>query len=468
MKNSRLIIFFQQLTKKEKTIVENAVFSPYFNVRKDVTDLWEILREGKDTSSKEEIFEKIYPNIPYNDQKMRSVMSWLLSVMERALSVQVFEQNETAQKLQLTTIYRNKGLDMHFKETVQDVTTNQQKTGLQDALFYQHYYQLELEQYLYNSVNRSAELNLQNLHDVLDVSYIIEKLHQSCMLISHQAVYKKDYDTGLLEAVLQRIKDKKALLEIPAIHIYYHCYHSLKDFTQVAHFEEFRKGLLENYRLFSNNDIRDLYLMAINYCIRKHNGGNEAFALQGLELYKKGLLEGFFLENGILSRFTYRNIVTWALLFEEFDWTETFINDYKNALDRSYRDSMYSFSLARLEYSRKNYKAAMLLLQRAEYRDILLGLAAKTILMKIYYELDEWETLEAHLSSMKAYLVRKRVMGYHKTNYQNIIKYTKKLVDMANAIKGQQSESLILREAILNENILTEKEWLLAQLEYGI
>jgi hypothetical protein len=115
-----------------------------------------------------------------------------------------------------------------------------------------------------------------------------------------------------------------------------------------------------------------------------------------------------------------------------------------------------------LEYSRRNYEAAMLLLQKAEYRDILLGLAAKTILMKIYYELDEWETLEAHLSSMKAYLIRKRVMGYHKTNYQNIIKYTKKLM-----LREGNTAVATLREAIEKEDILTEKEWLLAQLEFG-
>jgi hypothetical protein len=282
-------------------------------------------------------------------------------------------------------------------------------------------------------------------------------------------VVQKDYNTGLLSLLLSHIAVQTELLEIPAIRTYYYGYFSLKEPTQTAHFEAFSAAIMQYHSLFSENDIRDLYLMAVNYCIKKHNSGDENYARQGLDLYKKGLTEGFLLENNILSRFVYRNIVAWGLLFKEYDWTDTFIHEYRNRLERSYRDSMFSFCLARLEYSRRNYEAAMLLLQKAEYRDILLGLAAKTILMKIYYELDEWETLEAHLSSMKAYLIRKRVMGYHKTNYQNIIKYTKKISENAllNVGKIQNPTNLTaLREAIEKENILTEKEWLLAQTEY--
>jgi hypothetical protein len=63
-------------------------------------------------------------------------------------------------------------------------------------------------------------------------------------------------------------------------------------------------------------------------------------------------------------------------------------------------------------------------------------------------------------------------MGYHKTNYLNIINYTKKISENAtlnaNAGRVQNPASVIsrnaLREAIEKENILTEKEWLLAQL----
>jgi hypothetical protein len=470
MKDSRLIETFAALTKKERAELTKALRSPFFNQREDLIALWDLLCESKETPNKEAAFAKIYPSEKYDIQKIYLLMSWLLGLIERVLVILQNEENKIDNALNRSVLYRKKGLEKHFQSSLSEIKNLQQKAGRQDAEYYREVYQLELEQYELTSINRSADLNLQRLSDTLDIGFMVEKLRQSCFLLAHQAVVQKDYNTGLLSLLLSHIEVQTELLEIPAIRTYYYCYRSLKEPAETAHFEAFSTAILQYHNLFSESDIRDLYLMAVNYCIKKHNSGDENYARQGLDLYKKGLTEGFLLENNILSRFVYRNIVSWGLLFKEFDWTDTFIHDYRNRLERSYRDSMFSFCLARLEYSRRNYEAAMLLLQRAEYRDTLLALAAKTILMKIYYETDEFEALEAHLSSMKTYLVRKRVLGYHKTNYQNIIKYTKKLLENAasNAGRVQNPASVTarntLREAIENESILTEREWLLAQL----
>jgi hypothetical protein len=459
--------------KYHKTIYK-AVNSSFFNTREDVAQLWNLLCEKKpDSLTKETVFAALYPKQPYDVAKLNSAMNKLLDLLERVLLFMEMEDDDVAHKLRLTTLNRRLGLEGHFLTASKEMTIAQEKSGKKDTHFYQQCYALELELYAFNAANRTSELNLQRLHDTLDWSFMVEKLRQSCFSLSHQAVYRKEYDAGLLEAVLQHIETKPELLaEHAALRIYYNCYWSLKNPTEVAHFEQFRNDLLSQYSIFSESDIRDLYLMAINYCIKKNNSGEVDFARQGLELYKTALEQGFLLENNILSRFTYHNIVAWALLQKEYDWTEQFINGYKNRLERTYRDSMFSFCAAKLAYSRKQYEVVLELLQKSEYRDTLLALAAKTILMKIYYETDEFDALDAHLSSMRTYLSRKRVMGYHKTNYLNIINYTKKISENAtlnaNAGRVQNPASVIsrnaLREAIEKENILTEKEWLLAQL----
>jgi hypothetical protein len=465
MKESRLFIFFQQLDVKYHKMLHKAVNSPFFNTREDVAQLWDLLCESKSEAfEKEKVFAVLYPKQPYEVGKLNSVMNKLLDLIERVLLFMEMEENEVAHKLRLTNLNRRLGLEGHFLSASKETITAQEKSGKKDTLYYQQSYALELELYAFNAANRTSELNLQRLHDTLDCAFMVEKLRQACFSLSHQAVYRKEYDAGLLEAVLQRIESKPALLEEhPALRIYFYCYWSLKNSTQIVHFEQFRKDLLLHFAIFSESDIRDLYLLAINFCIKKNNSGHVDFARQGLELYKTALKQGFLLENGILSRFTYHNIVAWALLQQEYDWVESFINQYKNRLERTYRDSMFSFCSAKLAYSRKQYQVVLSLLQRAEYRDTLLALAAKTILMKIYYELDEFEVLEAHLSSMRAYLKRKRVLGYHKTNYQNIINYTKKLLDNSSRIPNAAAAET-LRKSIEQEEILTEREWLLEQL----
>lgn len=460
MKDSRLAELFLQLSKKECLEIEKALESPFFNQRKELITLWHLLSQTKEIPSKETVFKALFPTEKYDAQKIYFLMSWLHGLIERVLFILQIEEKEINKNLVLSELYRKKDLTKHFQHSLSDAKHKQQKIGKQDAVCFRENYEMELQQYEYSKHNRTVAQNLQNLHNALDYSYMIEKLQHACIAISHQTVYQTEYNTGLLPYIIQYIEKHEETLDVPTLKIYYYCYLSLTKPSEKAHFEAFKGLIVTYFNLFRTNDIRDLYLLAINYCIKKHNAGDESFAHIGLELYKKALIEGFLLENNTISRFAYRNIVAWALLFEEFAWTENFINDYKNRLERTYRDSMYSFCLSKLEYSRKNYQAAMLLLQRAEYRDILLALAAKTILMKIYYELDEYDVLEAHLSSMRAYIKRKRVLGYHKTNYLNIINFTQKLM-LAENNKQKIND---LREAIEKAEVLTEKEWLLDQL----
>ena len=90
----------------------------------------------------------------------------------------------------------------------------------------------------------------------------------------------------------------------------------------------------------------------------------------------------------------------------------------------------------------------------------MVNLLAKTVLLKIFYELNEFDLLHSHLDAMKNYIRRKQVIGYHKTNSLNIIKYVSQLIKLNPFDKKAQND---LRQRIEKEEILTEREWLLEQ-----
>jgi len=145
----------------------------------------------------------------------------------------------------------------------------------------------------------------------------------------------------------------------------------------------------------------------------------------------------------------------------EFDWTSHFIEHYQKFLEKKHKDNIVDYSLAKLHFERGSYDEAMRLLIYADFNDILLQLNAKTMLIKIYFEKEEEDALESLLDSMRTYIQRKQVMGYHKANYLNIIKFTKKILNLHPYQKEQIQK---LRQEIENISPLTEKEWLLAQL----
>ena len=78
------------------------------------------------------------------------------------------------------------------------------------------------------------------------------------------------------------------------------------------------------------------------------------------------------------------------------------------------------------------------------------------------YEQDELDVLESLLESLRNYLVRKKVIGYHKANYKNIIRLSKKMLKVNPYSQVQKTK--LLKE-IEEANPLTERKWLLKQME---
>ncbi len=466
MEGSRLIAVVESLSKKEVRDLRKFLRSPFFNQREDVARLFEFLAERVFTlkvgPTKEQAHKVLYPGRPYDAQQVRYAMSWLLKAIEQYLSLQAVLGDERQQKIELARAYREKRLPKHFQQTMRQLARQQEQQPIRNAEYFEYEYRIQLEQYAFTaSRRRISEHNLQEISDTIDLAFIARKLRQTCSLLSHQAVYKREYDFGLLEEALQFV-DKKGLLRLPTIAGYYHCYHALKGIAPETHFRHFKKILLHQSHLFPPDEARDLYLLAINFCIRELNAGREAYAREGLDLYKEGFRTGRLLQDGQASRFTYRNAVAMALKEGELEWAENFIHEYKDRLPREHRESMYRFSLARLAYVRRQYGKALEHLRHSEYQDLLLNLAAKTLMVKVFYELEEFDTLESHLDAMKVFLRRKDIIGYHRRNYRNIIRYTQKLLHLNRHERQEVDE---LRKMIEGEEALTERAWLLEQLE---
>ncbi|MCB0641390.1 MAG: hypothetical protein KDC44_07105, partial [Phaeodactylibacter sp.] len=206
---------------------------------------------------------------------------------------------------------------------------------------------------------------------------------------------------------------------------------------------------------------RELFLLAINFCVRKVNAGDTSYFSEMLALYKKGLEMATLLENGRLSRFTYHNVIATAIQVRDFDWAGNFAAQYRHFLAPSYQESSFLYNQARLAYEQSNYTQALGLIHQATFSDVLLNLAAKTISLKIYYALQEYDLLESHLDAMTNFIRRNKGLGYHRNNYLNLTRYTKKLLSLNRFDKVVVAA---FRAEVSKEETLTERNWLLAQL----
>jgi len=278
------------------------------------------------------------------------------------------------------------------------------------------------------------------------------------LLLSHQAVYKVKYDSGLLSMVLDYLKDS-AHLNVPAIAIYYYCYKAL---TEDSHqdFQKLKNQFLEYQHLFPKEEMVDILLLAINFCIKQINNGQDQYLQEVFHLYQLGLENKLLLIQNRLNRFVYKNVVASGLHLGELDWVESFINEYAPLIEAKYRSEYFRYNQARLLYFKKDYHQAMALLATVDSSDLLLTTDAKVILLKMYYELEEFDPLDSLLASFKTFLNRKKVIGYHRDKYIQLIEFTKKLLYLNHNDKEAKKA---LSQKIKAHSVM-EKEWLLKQL----
>jgi hypothetical protein len=459
MQTSNLHQLLQSFSSLELRELRKFLTSPFYNTRSDLVQLFDYL-VAQPSASKAQVWQQLLPGQPYDDQKLRLLMSYLHRLLEQYLTVKEITSNDLGNRLHLAIAYRKRGLSTAFERTRSTLEKAMNEQPLRDAHFYHAHYQLTWEQYhTATAQNPAVELPLKELASSIDLFYLSSRLRMICFALAQQSVYQADNQDFMAAEVVALAESERWASE-PTVAVFLHCYRMLKSPEAEVHFQGFKQLLQQVNLLFKVDEIRELNTFAINYCIRRLNDGQGSYLQELLDLYKSGLGSGHLIVNGVLSRFTYHNIVGAGLRSGDLDWVNFFIHEYRNALERSYRESSFSFSLARLEFARRRYGAVLELLQKANYRDPLLNLAAKTLLLKTWYELGEHDLLHAHLDAMRNYIHRKRVIGYHRTNYLNIVRYSDKLLRLN---LNNKKEVEALKAELEKEEVLTEKEWLVGQ-----
>jgi len=456
-----LLPILRALPKDRLRALEKFLHSPYHVTHAGVLQLFEYLKENLSATDldTQKVAEALLPDPSTEPRRVYHLSNYLLDAVEKFLAQERWETQEHIRNADTVEALRR----LHLAEPAAGMLRYARKRLHLDERrgldFLQADYRLQTEAYhLFLQQGRAKSFNAQELSDAQDVAFICEKLRTGCILLSHQSVSKQTYDKGLLDNVLQFLSGHR-YLEIPAVAAYFHGYYAqLGGPESSVHFSKLKALLQEHAALFSLAETHDLFLMAINFCIRKINQQEQRYFREIFDIYQTGLEHGALLEDGTLSRWTYNNITSTGLRLREFEWIGRFLRDYAPLLAEEHRDGAVHFNLARYHYEKNDLREAMQHLLHIEYDDVLQNLTAKTILSKIYYRLDEWDALENQLDSIQIYIRRKKVLGYHRDNYLAFVKYLRKLLAVNLSSPADRER---FRAEILAGPVLTERDWLL-------
>jgi hypothetical protein len=266
---------------------------------------------------------------------------------------------------------------------------------------------------------------------------------------------------GLLNTTLDYISESK-YLDQPLVKINYYGYLLQVSEDTETHFQNFKQALFEHETDFHPYDIRDSYLLAINYCIRQINQNKEDYLFEILELYQQGLKNRALFEGKNLPPATYKNIVTAGLRNGQLAWTDKFIEDYQESITKNYREHFYTFCKASYFFYAGEFQRTIDMLYQVKINDFFTELGARVLVMKSFYELSEYQLLDSLIDNFRQLINRRKILSYHKTNYTNFSKYLKRLLNFNYHDKKSVEK---LRKQIEQEDILTEKTWFLQKVE---
>lgn len=457
MEKSLLWELLGTFTVVEKRRAVKFLESPYCNPKEDATLLFRQLmicqRKGI-APDRQQLFVTIYPGALFDAQSFRLLQSHLLKCLERFVSWEHFEAKANQADLFLMQSLRERNLHRHLKRSLNKQVVTQYEQPENHLLAYHR----ERERYAFLAKEtRDLKLNLQQTEDALDDAFVAFKLRQACFTRSHESVSRTRYEIRFLEPLL----DYAAISDQPVLQIYRNCYLALFYEPTDENFRRFKDSLFEIESDLPPQEIRSLFISALNFCIRKINENSQFYLQEGFDLYVNGLKNKALLENNEISRFTFNNLVGIAIKLEEWVFVEDFINEYTDYLPQTWRAPTVALGRARLAYAQKAYDDALVHLRGTDHRDLITNMTGKILQAKIYYDNDQRDLLDHHLYSLQRFLERNKKMAYHHENWTNVIRYFRKL----NEVNQFDDEELaVLRIAIGNEEILTEKEWLLARI----
>ncbi|HXH19820.1 MAG TPA: hypothetical protein VNJ07_12135 [Chitinophagales bacterium] len=473
MKDNKTIKAVSLLSSQELKWFREFVHSPYFNKHENLRKLIDIIFDASpqfaaDDLQKETVFKKIFPKEKFNPQKLSDLLTYLYRLYDKFLAQLEFESDEMQGKISLLRSYRLRKQDRQFLNLMKLIRENGMLNGQTENRFLKEY-QLETESDLFftSKDSRTTDKSIERKTLSLDLFYLTAKLRSCCDMLNRQNIISQKYEIRMLDEVKSFVAGNFQLLEnYPAIPIYYQILLTLQESEREEHYHKLVE-LLERHSKFlprslskgerstnsspspqiEKSELRTMYDYAQNYCIKKINSGNTNYLKEIFRLYKTLLAQQLMLdESGSLSQWDYKNIVTVGTRLKEYAWCEKFLHDYKEKLPPPDRENAFMFNLATLYYSQKNYHRALKLLQTVEFTDVYYSLGARSLLLKVYFEANEFEPLYSLFDSFKIYLKRNKLVSeYQYRVHFNLIKMTKRLANIR-AMVGISRQETIARE----------------------
>lgn len=423
MYDTKLISLISTLNVERRRKLRKWIKSNFVNKNDDIIKFFEYIDSRKSLSprsiTKDKAHDFVYPQTQYNDLRIRHLLWMTTEIVEDFVAYSNIHQQPILYKQLLAQNYIEHEYYKLAEQIIEENIADLEHAKQRNVSYHLQHFQAQALYFRLKSRNdRSSAFNLQKVMDQLAIFSIIESLKYACISQSIQKISANMLNNHLLDATF-KLLENPFFLNNTAVRIYYNTYKVLTNEDEDA-YKELIIDLKESSNSFSLQDVRELYLSAINFCIKKSNQNIAEYTLQAFDLYIYAIQHKYLMEHNEISRFSFTNVVTLGLKLKELDRTEKFILQFSKSIHIEYRKMTVGFNMAKVQYAKGDLQKALKHLLTNEFNDILWNLNAKYLILKILFELNDMKMFAIHLKAFKMFVQRKANIGYHRDYFVNV------------------------------------------------
>lgn len=468
MKTNKIIEFYNQFSIKNLEDLGLFLASSYFNAEKSVLNLHLLLLKYRkknklDALSNELIHQSIFPNKKYEDVNIRVLISKLNKLIHQYILIESSKNRE----IELIQLLRKKNLKKNYTYELNALGRKlnaEIKEENEFLIFSQYYEERNAEMGIFGKIDIEKYLNnANNSIQLLEKYYIFHKLRKICSLYHLKSSNIEKYKAWAQNKI-NSIQSQEGELAFLPLQLFIHVYSMLSnDQEATANYQKI-KAQLPKIDIYLEEEIqREVYTYLFNFCIKKINALQNEYYIDLFELYKKTIQNKLILEEGYFSQTKFINIVQTAIRIDEIAWVEKFIEEQSKYLKEDEKGNAYWFGKSQLFFHKKEYSKVIQSMSKVNFEKYLFGFEARSLLMRAYYESNEFEVLMHFIESFKTFIRRDKSLNQNYIiPYKNFLKLTLTLCQIN---LRDQAKIKVLKEKIHTLRPLAQVQWLKEKIE---
>lgn len=317
--------------------------------------------------------------------------------------------------------------------------------------------------------------DLNDLHDLLDDYYLLQKLKLVSASANLRLIYNQDSEDPA-KLFWDRLKGSgQAKMLSPLAKAYYWIVEMIKGADDETAYQELTALLKKTSHSFEPDEAKELYGYAINFCIRKQNEGLHTYRVRSAELYRELLEKGLLLDNGQLVPAQMKNLVSIHCNLGELEWVEQFIEEYRDKLPEEAMECAIIYNEAVLAFFQGDFGKAIPKFKeviRLGKEDVFYELDARAYIWKSYFEhldhlsIEEVDEMYRLYDAFRIYIDRnERISSTHKQRYRNFIREFKRFMVILEKDPPDRDELSELKKTVESIPLMASKAWFLKKLD---